>query len=139
MQLLSILIGTLIQSAHAVTLEQIGSAGPGVSQMWNTIIGTFPHTSAGNGALALIALRIISFVLSLIGGAATAVMIYAGIKMVMSRGQDEGLSEAKKIALYALLGVILALLADVIVFFVCSFLAPRLAGGSAPGACSLIF
>lgn len=139
MKLLAILTGLLATRAAAATIDTAGTSGPGVSAMWGIITSIFPYAGVGKGALVLIAFKIISFILSLIGGAATVVLIYAGIRLVISHGEEEGVSEAKKTALYALLGVVLALMADLIVFFVCSELAPRLVGGAAPGACRLIF
>ena len=79
---------------------------------------TVPFCSVGTGAPALLFLKISGFLLMMIGGVAVAALIYAGIKIILSRGQDEGMSEGKKIAMYALLGLVLAIIADALVLYV---------------------
>ncbi|OGJ56099.1 hypothetical protein A2706_02120 [Candidatus Peribacteria bacterium RIFCSPHIGHO2_01_FULL_51_35] len=112
------LIGSLISVAHAQVLQNVGTANPGVASMWATVCSTVPFCSVGTGAPALLFLKISGFLLMMIGGVAVAALIYAGIKIILSRGQDEGMSEGKKIAMYALLGLVLAIIADALVLYV---------------------
>ena len=110
-------IGRFASVAHAQVLQNVGTANPGVSSMWKTICATMPFCSIGTGAPALLFLKITGFLLVMIGGVAAAALIYAGIRIIMSRGQDEGMSEGKKIATYALLGLVLAIIADAVVLY----------------------
>ncbi len=115
MRTLLILIGLLPQTARAAGLEGVGN-GPGIAEMWGQIMNIFPHVS-GNGVYFLTG-RIINFVLLMIGGTAVAVLIYAGIQMIIGAGDDAKIGEAKKTAMYALLGIVFAILADTIMGFV---------------------
>lgn len=114
MSLLHFLLG-FIPTAYAQVLTSIGTASPGVSGMWEAVCSTVPFCGVGRNAPLVLGLKIINFLLMMIGGTAVAVIIYAGIKLIISRGNDEGLTEAKKIAGYAAAGLILATVADAVV------------------------
>lgn len=108
----------LLPSAYAQTLSDLGSDDPSIAQMWSTIKagGFFAFTNAGNKLLQLLLLKISSIVLSLIGGTAVCVLIYAGIRLMLTG--EEGKAEAKKTITYALIAVVLAISADAIVAYV---------------------
>lgn len=113
MQLLSL----FIEHAHA----QVGS-GPGVDQMWQTICSTLPYCNVGTSAPAFFSQRIVNFVFPLIVGVAVCVIIYAGIKMIT--GGEEGYGEAKTMIMYALAGIVLAILTSAIFVFIGGYLLP---------------
>ena len=96
MKLLLTLIGIPTAYAGAV-LKGVGTANAGVATMWNEICSVMPFCDVGTNAPAFIALKLMGFILTFIGGAAVAVLIYAGIRIITSRGNEEGLTEAKKI------------------------------------------
>ncbi len=89
----------------------------GVSQMCDDIRATFPYTGGGNGVV-FVAIRITNYLLFMIGGVAVAVIVYAGLQMVLSDGNDGKVEDAKKTVLYAAIGLVLAILADVVVLYV---------------------
>lgn len=116
MKLLLSLLGIPAAYAGSV-LTGVGSANTGVAAMWLEICSVMPFCAVGTNAPLLVGLKLSFAILMFIGGAAVAVLIYAGIRIIISRGNDEGLSEAKKIATYAVLGIALAILADAIVLY----------------------
>lgn len=115
---LSSIAGIFIPVAHAVVLEQRGRGAAGVNAMWQAICGVFGHTCGlGVGAVPFFAQRVIDFVFPAVGTIAVMLVIYAGIRIIIARGQEDGLSEAKKIISHALVGVALAMLSGAIVAF----------------------
>jgi|GEM_PF-1380643 hypothetical protein len=118
MSLMRVILSLFVPTAHAVTIDTAGTAlGPGVATMWAMICSTLPFCSVGTGAPALLALKVTSLLLRLIGGVAVGVIIYAGIRLIIARGGEEGRTEAKKIVMYAVLGLILALVADALITY----------------------
>lgn len=115
------LIGLLVPKAHAL-LNSVGSGGSGVDAMWSSICNTFPAAfcNLGEDGFAYVASMIIDFIFAIIAGAAVLVIIWAGIKMIFAAGNEEATGEAKKIIMYALIGLVLALLAETIKLFVVS-------------------
>jgi hypothetical protein len=114
-----------IPHALAQTLNGAGQGGAGVSDMWATICGVLPCTVGGTGGVGLVSYfsnRVIMFIWTLIGPTAVGMVIYAGIKVIMSEGKDEGREEAKKIIIYAAVGVILALISTAAIDFAQIFL-----------------
>lgn len=125
----SFIAGLLASRAYAA--EDIwGTENDGVRQMWARIRSSvFDQSDLGNGDLvSSFTQAIINFVFPMIGGAAVLLLIYAGIKMVTGQGKEEAIAEAKKITLYALAGVVLAVLAATIVGYVGTFLQTMLDG-----------
>ena len=51
-------------------------------------------------------------------------LLYAGILFVMAAGSPEQVEKARHIIMYALIGIVIALLARGIVFFIQNYLAP---------------
>lgn len=108
-------------TAHAEILRTLMGSGPGVVGMFTTICNNaFCQLGSSSGAASVVAVvrAITFFISSIIGGTAVAVMVYAGIKISMSRGNAEGLNEGKKIAIWALLGVAIAIVAPVVMTWV---------------------
>lgn len=73
---------------------------------------------AGRGLLIAVAVRVGNAVLLVVAGTATIALIYAGLKLVFSAGNDQAVEEAKKIARISLSGVVLAMASAAIVTFV---------------------
>lgn len=126
MSLLPFIAGFLIPSADAQTLREAGSGGPGVNAMWNAICATLPCISTGgmggSGLIDALAMAIINFVFPLISIAAVCLVMYAGILIVTSNGSEDKVSEAKKIILYAVVGVALSLMTSAIMAFLVYYL-----------------
>lgn len=113
----------LVPKAHAF-LEQIGTAGQGVAAMWSQICSslfcTFGGLSGDQTVFAL-ARKVTNFTSMVIGGAAVAVVIYAGIRMIAAQGKDDQIAEARKMIIYALVGLALAIIAPAVIAFVGNF------------------
>ena len=67
-----------------------------------------------------IALQIVVYILDFVTIIAVGYIIWAGIKLITSGGEDEKKDEAKKSILYVIVGLIVVLLARVIVTFFAS-------------------
>lgn len=122
MRFFDALLGFVIPSVHAggAVLKGIGGGNPGVNTMWDMICSALPFCTLGTGAPAYFAARVVGFLLEIIGGLAVAILIYAGIILIASRGSDEKFTEAKKIAMWALVGLVLAIIADGVLNYVIS-------------------
>jgi len=65
---------------------------------------------------------LINYFLGFLGLVAVAFIIYGGVLMVTSAGEEEGVGKAKKIITYAAIGIVIILLSYTIVSFVTSSL-----------------
>jgi len=65
---------------------------------------------------------VINYFLGLLGLIAVAMLIYAGVLMVTAGGNDEQVTKARKIIMYAVVGIVIILLSYTIVTFVASAL-----------------
>ena len=82
------------------------------------------HGGCGSGSsfVADLAVRAGSFFGALVAGGAVIAIIYAGIILAASGGNDQKKEDAKKIILYAVIGLILAIAVEGIMFFINSFM-----------------
>ncbi len=71
--------------------------------------------TGGEGSFRTLARTIVNFFLYFLGFLATIMIIYGGILYVTSAGNDENVQKAKKILLYAIVGIIVILLSFAIV------------------------
>ncbi len=117
----SLLLALLAPVAHAAGVDTIGAGAPGVDEMWGMIRDTFPFTDIGAGGVTFVAMKITAIILSTISAIAVVMIIYGGIKMIVS-GSEEGFTEAKKLVMYTSAGLICAMLADGIVIYVITLL-----------------
>lgn len=111
----------LTPHAFATNLEKIGATGPGVSGMWQSICSVM-LCNGGKTTAVVFAGIIVKFLVDLIGGVAAAVVLYGAIRMIMSQGKDEAFAEGRKIIIYALLGVALAMISDLVIQYAISVL-----------------
>lgn len=121
MSLLSFAIGILVPLAHAQ--DKWGGNAPGVAEMWSRISESL--FTRANPVTAITG-NVVAFLFPLIGAAAVILIIYAGIRMIMGEGKDEVINQAKTIVLYALVGVILAILSTTIVIYFAQTFLPGL-------------
>ena len=84
--------------------------------------GGAPPSATAQGTLGQNITTIINFFLGLLGLIAVAFLIYAGVLMVTAGGQEEQIGKAKKVITYAVIGIVIILLAYTIVQFVTSAL-----------------
>ncbi|MBD3330467.1 hypothetical protein GF354_02960 [Candidatus Peregrinibacteria bacterium] len=71
--------------------------------------------TGGETDLRALVLRIINYFLTFLGIVAVIFVIYGGVTYVTSAGNDEAVGNAKKIIMYALIGIIVILLSFVLV------------------------
>jgi hypothetical protein len=83
--------------------------------------GEQPAAAAG-GTLGQNITTIINYFLGLLGLIAVAFLIYAGVLMVTAGGNDEQITKARKIIMYAVIGIVIILLSYTVVTFVSSAL-----------------
>ncbi len=126
MSFLLTIAGFFLPVALADTLSEAGAGGSGVAAMWSQICSTLPCISTGgvggSGLIFAVATAIINFVFPLVSVIAVCLVMYAGILIVTSNGAEDKVSEAKKIILYAVLGVALSLLTSAVMNFLVYYL-----------------
>lgn len=114
------LIGFLFaQQASAMGLSDIGAGF--MSGMWTDVCTILPYCGQGASGVAIVTGIMIKTVLWLIGSGAVLIILFAAVRIVASGGNDEMVSKGKKMILYAVLGLLFAVLASIIVNFVFSF------------------
>lgn len=79
--------------------------------------GSAPGVAA-QGDLGTNITTIINYFLGLLGLVAVAFLIYAGVLMVTAGGNDEQVTKARKVIMYAVVGIVIILLSYTIVTFV---------------------
>ena len=112
------LVGLFVPPARASAIEQLGSGSPGIDQMWGGMKQLFPHTDMGSGGLQFVLLLATNLILRFIGGIAVLMIVYGGIRMIMTVADENAHGEAKKIVMYACMGLVLTIGADAIVMYV---------------------
>lgn len=127
MTILSAIIDLLVPHAHAVVLNNV-SSNPAVQTMWTVICSVMPFCNLGLMAPVAIAAKVSTFVFMMIGGIAVLVLIWAGIQIIYSGGNDEQIGEAKKIAQYAVIGLIGAIIGYSFVPYFVTVVIPQLFG-----------
>ncbi len=92
-------------------------------------IGT-PEGQNAEGIRGII-VSIIKAVLNFLALIAVVVIIIAGIRLIVSQGEEEQKEKAKKAIFYALIGLIIVLFARVIVGLITEYLATQVGNGNA--------
>lgn len=108
MHTLSILLSYLVPTAHA-------------QSAWREYYGIFGGSGSGQGFIVDLAVRGANFFLLLVSGGAILAIMWSGIQMAMSGGNEEAKENAKKTIQYALIGAILAIMAQAIINFTAAF------------------
>ena len=71
--------------------------------------------TGGEGSLRSLILRMVNYFLTFLGVLAVIMIIYGGVTYVTAAGKDEAVGNAKKIIMYALIGIIIVLLSFAVV------------------------
>jgi hypothetical protein len=131
MNLFATLIATLRPIAHAAGVEDVGGGISSLPAMWDMMTLYLPYRTIGSRGLGPTTVTniVINTVLGIIGAVAVLVIIFAAIQLATSAGNEEAVTKAKKIILYAAIGLILAVLANTIVYYLYNCVGD-LAGGS---------
>jgi hypothetical protein len=79
-------------------------------------------TGTAKGSLGSNITTIINYFLGMLGLVAVGFLIYAGVLMVTAGGAEEQVTKARKIIMYAVVGIVIILLSYTIVTFVSSAL-----------------
>lgn len=121
------LLAALTSSAYAAELQNRGSENDGVSQMWEMICSTLPFCSLGaSTAPGFFAGRIIAVVQSLVTAVAVMMILYASILMSTSQIGEDRVSQAKRIILYACVGIVLTIVANAFLSYLILTVFPQL-------------
>jgi hypothetical protein len=131
MLLLLALLHLVIPEVHAATLDHAGSSNPAIAGMWASICSTLPFCGVGADAPRLFACKLARFIFGSISGAAVCVVIYGGLRLVTSQGDESGVSDAKQIIAYAAGGLALAMIAFAAVPFAAVVVSSAFGGGAA--------
>ncbi len=116
-------------AAGARTIDDTGIAGSEVVDgMWDQICLTLPFCGVGEQAVDLAARQIINITFSLITATAVVVTMYGGIMMIISRGNEDAYSSAKKIMTTAAIGLLIAVVAEQLILYVALDLVPQMLG-----------
>lgn len=109
----------LISVAHAnePTLTKWGQNAAGIGEMWTTIGNQVHVDIPAQDIVHALTGGIVQMIFTFIAGASTLLIMYAGIRMVASRGKEDEYSEGKTIITWALIGLVLSLVARVVVLF----------------------
>ncbi len=118
---LSLLFRSFLFAALPLFLPQLTSAedsaftGPGLfgGINWAGMVGGPSHLDAFSLVIA-----IINFILGFVSLAAVIVIIIAGIRLIISQGNEEQKNTAQKSILYAVIGLIVVILSRIIVMIV---------------------
>ena len=93
-----------------------GALLPRVAQAQLTPVPSPPGTASGS--LPQVIFDLVTYALILVGILALAALIYGGFRYITAMGNEEQINEAKKIILYAVVGIVVIGLAAVVVNFV---------------------
>lgn len=78
-------------------------------------LGAVSDATGGQTSLRGLVLTIVNYFLGFLGLLAVVMVIYGGVTYVSSAGNDEAVGKAKKIIMYALIGIVIILLSFVVV------------------------
>ncbi len=118
MIVLSLLLRLITPSAHAMALQDLGAENSGVQSMWDTISDTFPFSGAGSDLPGFIFARIATLVIILIAFVAVALVTYAAARLAMGGWHEESVAESKRIIKNVVIGLIAAVVADAVIWYV---------------------
>jgi hypothetical protein len=114
------LVGLMITVPSTALAFGLADVGAGyVPGMWAGPCSVLPYCNLGANGVLIMTGIVINAILWAIGSAATLIILYAAIRLVVSGGNEEMVRKAwKEMIFYALLGLIFTILADTIVNYV---------------------
>ena len=99
----------------AISLFAVVSPIAGATEILSGNDNVVSDPTGGQSSLRQLVLTIVKYFLGFLGLLAVIMIIYGGVTYVISAGNDEAIGNAKKIIMYALIGLIVILLSFVIV------------------------
>ncbi len=120
-------IGSFVYVSSA--LAQSSASGDGSFAGPDPDVAGLPGATDENGVRDVIT-NILTAVLNFLALIAVVVIVIAGIRLIVSQGEDEAKDKAKKTIFYALAGLVIVLFARVIVSLVTVYLAQQVGDAS---------
>ena len=122
MKTIAFLIGFLLPvSTNAAGLADVGG---GTSPIWAAACSMLPYCGSGASGVTIITGIVSNVILWTIGPAAVLIILYASIRIITSGGNDETVKKSmREIIFYAVIGLILAMLADTIINYIYAIVA----------------
>lgn len=118
MPFFSSLLSALVPTASAAIADSLGD-GPGISEMWEKIGGLFPaYSGSGEGALGALFGRAQGIVIAAIATVAIGSIAFAALQMISSGVTEDSATKAKTTIRNAIVGILLAIMADGIILYV---------------------
>jgi len=77
--------------------------------------GNISAATGGEGSIRALILRIVDFFLLFLGLIAVIMIIYGGVTYVTAAGNEEKVGKAKKIIMYAIIGIVIVLISFALV------------------------
>jgi len=111
----ALLAGFFVLSVPQKVFAQCSDTGNTIGEGIDCAGGNLPKELSGSGGIIT---NVINVLLSVIGVVAVIVIIYAAFSIVLSAGNEKAVADAKNTILYAIAGLIIAVLAFAIVNFV---------------------
>jgi hypothetical protein len=116
-----------IPSASAAQLQNTGSSNPGVAAMWAKICSVLPFCSLGaESAPQYFTGKVIFIVQSLVTSVAIMMILYAAILMSTTQLDEGRLDEAKNIIKFAVIGLVLSVIAGAMMQYLLSTVFPQI-------------
>ncbi len=111
---------TQLKSFLLRTAAAVACLGPvqALAQLDNSDIGNITGSDIGSGNLKEAIVVVIQYILGFVAIVAVVVIVIAGIRFIVSAGEEGEKEKAKKMIIYALIGLVIILLAEAIVNFV---------------------
>lgn len=106
-----IVLGLMVGAITILNLLPAASASGFIKPEDNIVA---PETG-GETSLRQMVLTVVNYFLGFLGLLAVVMIIYGGITYVSSAGNDDAVGKAKKIIMYALVGIVIILLSFVLV------------------------
>lgn len=112
-----------IPVAHASLGSALSKQGKGVGTMWKSFMNLFPFGEAhGTEAVSGMLGSVQKIIVGGVAATGVALLAYAGARLAMTGWNEEGITKAKSIAKNVVIGVIGAMLADVLIMYALKFL-----------------
>ncbi|MFO0971744.1 MAG: pilin [Candidatus Saccharimonadales bacterium] len=114
---------TFVAAAPAVYAQCDSGVGKGVSL--TTEDGGCTDDGTGENSLSGVIKRVIDIFSIVVGAVSVIMIIIGGFRYVVSNGDSNGVSGAKNTILYAIVGLVIVIFAQVIVRFVLTNVSPQ--------------
>ena len=113
-------------SASATAVTALSFLSTAWAQSFGGPIPNLPGTAqpgADANSVRVVVIKVLIAVLNFLALIAVIVVVIAGIRLIVSQGEDDAKDKAKKTIIYALVGLVVVLFARVIVSLVTGYLA----------------